>query len=95
MICMSTDYDAWRDEAEPVTVETVIGNLTNNGRNANILASKIIVLNGQGNPRVHAYWRWAARIHQEIYLYQTRGYVQGNLRKTKILISKLLVMVAC
>jgi 5'-methylthioadenosine phosphorylase len=43
MICMSTDYDAWRDEAEPVTVETVIGNLTNNGRNANILASKIIV----------------------------------------------------
>lgn len=42
MICMSTDYDAWRDDAEPVTVETVIGNLTNNGRNANVLASKII-----------------------------------------------------
>ncbi|SCV99580.1 LAFE_0A06326g1_1 [Lachancea fermentati] len=42
MICMSTDYDAWRDEEEPVTVETVIGNLQNNGRNANVLASKII-----------------------------------------------------
>lgn len=42
MVCMSTDYDAWRDEAEPVTVETVIGNLQNNGANANALASAII-----------------------------------------------------
>ncbi|QLG70598.1 hypothetical protein HG535_0A05390 [Zygotorulaspora mrakii] len=42
MICMSTDYDAWRDEEEPVTVETVIGNLSNNGHNANLLASKVI-----------------------------------------------------
>lgn len=43
MVCMSTDYDAWRDEEEPVTVETVIGNLQNNSRNANALASKIIM----------------------------------------------------
>lgn len=42
MICMSTDYDAWMDHEEPVTVETVIGNLNNNGRNANRLATKII-----------------------------------------------------
>ncbi|SCU96744.1 LANO_0E14246g1_1 [Lachancea nothofagi CBS 11611] len=42
MVCMSTDYDAWRDEAEPVTVETVIGNLQNNSANANALASTII-----------------------------------------------------
>lgn len=42
MICMSTDYDAWRDNEEPVTVETVIGNLKNNGHNANNVASKII-----------------------------------------------------
>ncbi|EDO19030.1 hypothetical protein Kpol_2002p102 [Vanderwaltozyma polyspora DSM 70294] len=42
MVCMSTDYDAWKDEEEPVTVETVIGHLTNNGRNANLLASRII-----------------------------------------------------
>lgn len=42
MVCMSTDYDAWRDEEVPVTVETVLGNLSNNGRNANWLASKII-----------------------------------------------------
>ncbi|KAI8399569.1 Phosphorylase superfamily [Nakaseomyces glabratus] len=42
MVCMSTDYDAWKDEEEPVTVETVIGHLTNNGMNANVLASCII-----------------------------------------------------
>lgn len=42
MVCMSTDYDAWREDEEPVTVEIVIGNLTNNGRNANALASNII-----------------------------------------------------
>lgn len=42
MICMSTDYDAWRDNEEPVTVELVLGNLSNNGRNANALASTII-----------------------------------------------------
>ncbi|CEP62745.1 S-methyl-5-thioadenosine phosphorylase LALA0_S06e02828g [Lachancea lanzarotensis] len=42
IVCMSTDYDAWRDEAEPVTVETVLANLHNNGSNANALASTII-----------------------------------------------------
>ena len=43
MVCMSTDYDAWRDEEEPVSVQTVIGNLQNNAKNANHLASKVIV----------------------------------------------------
>ncbi|AET41568.1 S-methyl-5-thioadenosine phosphorylase Ecym_8288 [Eremothecium cymbalariae DBVPG len=43
MVCMSTDYDAWRDEHESVTVETVMGNLSNNSRNANVLASRVIV----------------------------------------------------
>lgn len=42
MICMSTDYDAWRENEEPVTVELVLGNLANNGLNANALASNII-----------------------------------------------------
>lgn len=42
MICMSTDYDAWREEAEPVTVETVVGNLKANSANANRLAIEII-----------------------------------------------------
>lgn len=42
MICMSTDYDAWRDHEESVTVNAVFGHLSNNGRNANTLASKII-----------------------------------------------------
>lgn len=42
MICMSTDYDAWREDTEPVTVETVVGNLTANSKNAHILAEKLI-----------------------------------------------------
>lgn len=42
MVCMATDYDAWKEHEEPVTVETVIGNLSNNGKNANVLASNIV-----------------------------------------------------
>lgn len=42
MICMSTDYDAWREDEEPVTVETVVGNLKANSSNANKLAIAII-----------------------------------------------------
>ncbi|CCK73025.1 S-methyl-5-thioadenosine phosphorylase KNAG_0M01720 [Huiozyma naganishii CBS 8797] len=42
MICMSTDYDAWMDHEEPVTVEQVMGHLSNNARNANALATRII-----------------------------------------------------
>lgn len=42
MICMSTDYDAWREEEEPVTVETVVGNLKANSANANKLAIEIV-----------------------------------------------------
>ncbi|KAK9466605.1 nucleoside phosphorylase domain-containing protein [Lipomyces arxii] len=34
MICMSTDYDAWREGEEAVTVETVVGNLKANSENA-------------------------------------------------------------
>ncbi|CDF88360.1 probable S-methyl-5'-thioadenosine phosphorylase [Zygosaccharomyces bailii] len=42
MVCMSTDYDAWMEHEEPVTVESVLGHLGNNSRNANALASKIV-----------------------------------------------------
>ncbi len=42
MICMSTDYDAWREDDEPVTVQTVVGNLKANSANANKLAIEII-----------------------------------------------------
>ncbi|ODV83515.1 hypothetical protein CANARDRAFT_209142 [[Candida] arabinofermentans NRRL YB-2248] len=44
MICMSTDYDAWNDEEEPVTVETVVGNLKANSANAHILAEKLVTV---------------------------------------------------
>ncbi|VVT49326.1 uncharacterized protein SAPINGB_P002215 [Magnusiomyces paraingens] len=42
MICMSTDYDAWREDEEPVTVETVVGNLKANGENANKFITALI-----------------------------------------------------
>lgn len=42
MICMSTDYDAWDDNAEPVTVETVVGNLKANSANANKLLHEVL-----------------------------------------------------
>lgn len=34
MICMSTDYDCWREGGEDVTVEIVMGNMRANGENA-------------------------------------------------------------
>lgn len=34
MICMSTDYDAWREAEEVVTVEQVMGHVKANGHNA-------------------------------------------------------------
>ncbi|ABN64943.1 regulator of ADH2 expression [Scheffersomyces stipitis CBS 6054] len=44
MICMSTDYDSWNEDEEPVTVETVVGNLKANSANACKLAAKLIDL---------------------------------------------------
>lgn len=42
MICMSTDYDCWKIEEEPVTVEMVIGNLHANAENARRLVKELI-----------------------------------------------------
>ncbi|QPG73429.1 S-methyl-5-thioadenosine phosphorylase [Brettanomyces nanus] len=42
MICMSTDYDAWNESEEPVTVEQVVGNLQANSDNAHKVAEKLI-----------------------------------------------------
>jgi 5'-methylthioadenosine phosphorylase len=42
MICMSTDYDAWKVDEEPVTVETVVANLHANSANANNLLVAVL-----------------------------------------------------
>ncbi|ODV81509.1 Methylthioadenosine phosphorylase [Suhomyces tanzawaensis NRRL Y-17324] len=42
MICMSTDYDSWNEDEEPVTVETIVGNLNANSANACKLAAALI-----------------------------------------------------
>ncbi|KAK9447805.1 nucleoside phosphorylase domain-containing protein [Limtongia smithiae] len=44
MICMSTDYDAWREGEEAVTVETVVSHLKANSANANSFAIAVLEL---------------------------------------------------
>lgn len=49
MICMSTDYDCWREGEESVTVEMVIANLTKNAETAKKLLSELIHAIGNGD----------------------------------------------
>ncbi|KAF9103486.1 hypothetical protein BGX27_010555 [Mortierella sp. AM989] len=42
MICMSTDYDCWKDHEEAVTVEAVVANLHANSNNAQRLLTAIL-----------------------------------------------------
>ncbi|KAI8143959.1 nucleoside phosphorylase domain-containing protein [Fennellomyces sp. T-0311] len=42
MVCMATDYDCWRVEEEPVTVETVMQNMVNNSTNAKTLLMAVL-----------------------------------------------------
>ena len=43
-IAMSTDYDCWHEEKEPVTVEMIIGNLMKNVAASKELLRKVIPL---------------------------------------------------
>ncbi|CAG8736005.1 13411_t:CDS:2, partial [Ambispora leptoticha] len=42
MICMSTDYDSWREEVGVVTVDVVVNNIQKNSENAKKLLSAIL-----------------------------------------------------
>lgn len=42
MICMSTDYDCWKTDEEPVTVETVMANMSANATNAKHLVAAVL-----------------------------------------------------
>lgn len=44
MVCMSTDYDSWNEDEEPVTVETVVSNLKANSANAGVLVGILVNL---------------------------------------------------
>ncbi len=44
MVCMSTDYDCWKEEEEAVTVEHVIANMNANSENAKRLLAAVIPL---------------------------------------------------
>jgi len=49
MVCMSTDYDSWREHEEAVTVEMIIANLTHNNNTAKKLIADLIPLLGNGD----------------------------------------------
>lgn len=49
MVCMSTDYDAWREHEETVTIEMVIAHLTNNNAKAKKLIAEMIPFLGNGD----------------------------------------------
>ncbi|EQA35488.1 methylthioadenosine phosphorylase [Leptospira inadai serovar Lyme str. 10] len=49
MICMSTDYDCWRENEEAVTAELVIANLGKNAESAKKLLSALISDLGNGD----------------------------------------------
>ncbi|MDZ4725085.1 MAG: S-methyl-5'-thioadenosine phosphorylase [Leptospira sp.] len=48
MICMSTDYDCWKEDEAHVTLEMVLGNLSKNAETAKRLLSELIDLIGNG-----------------------------------------------
>ncbi|MFC1670503.1 S-methyl-5'-thioadenosine phosphorylase [Spirochaetota bacterium] len=50
VICMSTDYDCWKEDEEHVTVEMVIENLTVNADNAKKLAKSLVNNLGTDRP---------------------------------------------
>ncbi|PKA17739.1 MULTISPECIES: S-methyl-5'-thioadenosine phosphorylase [Leptospira] len=49
MVCMSTDYDCWRENEEAVTAEMVMANLGKNAENAKKLLSALIPSLGNGD----------------------------------------------
>ncbi|MGJ4787571.1 S-methyl-5'-thioadenosine phosphorylase [Leptospira koniambonensis] len=49
MVCMSTDYDCWRENEEAVTAEMVMANLGKNAENAKKLLSALIPALGNGD----------------------------------------------
>lgn len=65
MICMSTDYDCWHEDEEPVTVEAVIRNLNANSENAKNLLNGILpalelaVEEGQVGLELQGSMKWA------------------------------------
>ncbi|WCL49749.1 S-methyl-5'-thioadenosine phosphorylase [Leptospira sp. GIMC2001] len=49
MVCMSTDYDCWKEDEEHVTLEMVIKNLTQNADTAKTLLAELIPELGNGD----------------------------------------------
>lgn len=50
MICMSTDYDSWKENEDHVTAEMIIGNLNQNAGNAKILLKSLLPSMGGNSP---------------------------------------------
>ena len=64
MVCMITDYDCWKDDAEPVTVEIVNGHLQANADNASHLLAGIVArLEDQINSETLGIWLHGSMKH--------------------------------
>ena len=64
IICMSTDYDAWRPSTEPVSVELVMSNVDANANNArNVAVAVLDALDAEENRAIvtGAKWRGIAK----------------------------------
>jgi 5'-methylthioadenosine phosphorylase len=49
MVCMSTDYDCWKEDEAHVTLEMVLGNLNKNAETAKMLLSTLIDFLGKSD----------------------------------------------
>ncbi|KAI9320870.1 nucleoside phosphorylase domain-containing protein [Dichotomocladium elegans] len=72
MVCMSTDYDCWREDEEgSVTVETVMQNMVNNSTNAKTLLNAVLphldeaVRNNQLKPDLKGSMKFAGMTSHE------------------------------
>ncbi|ORY87683.1 5'-methylthioadenosine phosphorylase [Protomyces lactucae-debilis] len=65
MICMATDYDCWKTDEPPVTVEAVMKHVNNNTANAGRLAKKVVehveqgLLDGSVGKGLEGSMKWA------------------------------------
>lgn len=50
MVCMSTDYDSWREEHEAVTADVIIGHLHANADNARRIIAAVLPYLGNPSP---------------------------------------------
>jgi 5'-methylthioadenosine phosphorylase len=83
MVCMSTDYDCWKEDEEAVNVEMVIENLHANAENAKKLLKAVVLdVYNLANPYKNS-------IHSSIITAPEKKKFRSN-KKTKISLSRFI-----